>query len=210
MTQSLNAHLLNLMQKLILASQSPYRKAQLDAMGLKFSTASSNFDEDSLKKSLKNPVKLAQELAYQKALQVQKSEPDAIIIGCDQLVALGSEILGKAGSVDKAKAQLKKMSGKTHKLISAICVLNGKKRYEDVIIAKIKMRKLSINEISLYVDRDKPMDCAGSYRFESGAYGLIEKMDVSDPSSLIGTPLISLGKLLRKACRSESLIEYYS
>ena len=141
--------------------------------------------------------------------KIQQKYPNDIIIGCDQLVALGSEILGKPGSKEKARRQLKKMSGKTHKLISAITLLNKDKVLQDCVVAKIKMRKLSPNEISIYVDRDQPLDCAGSYRFESGAYSLIQKMSVSDPSSLIGTPMISLNQLLRKIISPSSVLEFY-
>lgn len=196
-------------KKIILASQSPYRKKQLKDFGLDFNVASSDLDEDAYKAKIKNPQKLALELSLQKALAVQANYPNDIIIGCDQLVALGSEILGKPGSRDKAQQQLKKMSGKTHKLITAISILNGKKSYSDVVVAKIRLKKLTVNEISMYVDRDKPYDCAGSYRFESGAYSLIDKIDISDPSSLIGTPMIALAKLLKKAIHPSSLMDYY-
>lgn len=196
-------------QTIILASQSPYRKKQLKDFGFKFKTVASNIDENKLKKIIRNPQKLALALSLQKAQKVQERFPNDIIIGCDQLVALGSEILGKPGTKEKARRQLKKMSGKTHKLISAITILNKNKVTQDCVVAKIKMRKLSANEISIYVDRDEPLDCAGSYRFESGAYSLIQKMSVSDPSSLIGTPMISLNNSLRKIIYPRSILEFY-
>lgn len=196
------------MAEIVLASQSPYRKKQMQDFGLVFETFAPHIDEEALQRKISNPVKLAQELARQKALRGQLEFPNKIIIGSDQLVALDRQILGKPGTKEAARAQLRKMSGKTHKLITAVSVLRGHKECSDVVIAKIKIRKLTENEISVYVDRDKPLDCAGSYRFEAGAYGLIEKMDVEDPSSLMGLPMIKLGQLLRKITRSQNLMDY--
>lgn len=196
-------------QKIILASKSPYRKKQLQDFGIKFRAISPDINENAYKKKIKNPYKLALELSLQKAKIIAEKYPDDIIIGCDQLVALGREVLGKPKTKEKARAQLKKMSGKTHKLISAITLINRGKITQTAAIAKIKMRKLSVNEISMYVDKDMPLDCAGSYRFESGAYSLIEKMSVDDPSSLIGMPMIYFGQMLRKSIRPRPIIEFY-
>ena len=185
--------------QLILASQSPYRKKQMEDFGLSFKCVKPDFDEDSLKKLKITPVRLASRLAYEKAKSISEKNPNAWVIGSDQLVALGAKILGKPGSRQKAISQLTEMNGRSHRLITAVTLLgpNGKK-YHEVVVAKIKMRKLSRQEIISYVYRDKPYDCAGAYRFESGGYSLVEKMVVSDPSSLMGLPMIALGNLLRK------------
>ena len=185
--------------QLILASQSPYRKKQMEDFGLSFKAIKPLFDEDSLKKLKISPEKLAARLSFEKAKSISEKHPEAWVIGSDQLVALGSKILGKPGSRQKAISQLSEMNGRSHRLITAVCLLgpNGKK-FEDTVVAKIKMRKLTRQEILAYVYRDKPYDCAGAYRFESGGYSLVEKMIVSDPSSLMGLPMIALGTLLRK------------
>ena len=185
--------------QLILASQSPYRKKQMEDFGLSFKAVKPKFEEDSLKKLKISPEKLASRLAYEKAKSISQEKPEAWVVGSDQLVALGSQILGKPGSRQKAINQLCEMSGRSHRLITAVSLVGPKgKKYHEVVVAKIKMRKLSRQEIISYVYRDKPYDCAGSYRFESAGYSLVEKITVSDPSSLIGLPMIALGKLLRK------------
>lgn len=185
--------------QLILASQSPYRKKQMDDYGLNFKAITPLFDEDSFKKLKLSPEKLASRLAYEKAKSLREKYPNAWIIGSDQLVALGSKILGKPGTRQKAISQLTAMSGRSHRLITAVTLAGPKdKIYHEVIVAKVKMRKLSRQEILTYVYRDKPYDCAGSYRFESAGYSLVEKISVSDPSSLMGLPMIALGHLLRK------------
>ncbi len=183
---------------IILASQSPYRKMQLQNFGLRFRAMQPNFDEETLKTKIKNPLLLAKTLAAKKAESLQEKYPDAVIIGGDQLVALGTHILGKPGTRQNAIQQLQKMSGRTHQLITALSVCHKGKTYTDVVVAKVKMRRLSRDEIIAYIYRDQPLDSAGSYKFEKSGFSLVEKMTVTDPSSLIGIPLISLMKILTR------------
>lgn len=196
------------MAKIVLASQSPYRKKQMEDFGLVFATFSPNIDEKAVQEKIKSPTKLALALSKQKALKGKEQHPGCIIIGSDQLVALDRTVFGKPGTKEAARSQLRRMSGRTHRLITAVTVLYKDRELSNIVTAKIKIRKLTENEISIYVDRDKPLDCAGSYRFESGAYSLIESLDVEDPSALMGLPMITLGKLLRKITRSQNLIEF--
>lgn len=183
--------------KIVLASQSPYRKKQLKDLGYSFRISKPQFNEDLYKKLNITPKKLASLLAQGKAKSLKKKYPKSIIIGADQLIVQNGKILGKPGNASLAKKQLKMMSGRQHQLITALCVLKGKKTITKVITAKIKMRKLSSQDIEKYVQKDKPFDCAGSYRFEKGGFSLIDSIIVSDPSALIGLPLIELSKILK-------------
>jgi septum formation protein len=187
--------------KILLASQSPYRKQQLKDLGLRFTAKSPKFDEDSLKGQGIAPRALALRLAIEKARSLVARHPDYVIIGADQLVALGKKVLGKPGSAKNAVKQLQMMSGKTHELVTALAVIYKGKVWTKTVVASVKLHRLSEKEIRAYVKRDRPLDCAGSYKFEHGGFSLVESMQVSDPSSLIGLPLIELSAILRNISR---------
>ena len=187
------------MKNLILASKSKYRKAQLRAIGLNFRVKAPGVDEDEYKSKIRSPKKLAQTLAKAKSLAVAQKHPKSVVIGSDQLVALGKEVLGKPGNFKNAFRQLKKMSGKNHQLITSVAVAHNGRIQDRTVVAHIKMRKLSDREIKSYLKLDKPYDSAGSYKFERAGLKLVQKMHVSDPSALIGLPLIALCDLLGKS-----------
>lgn len=182
----------------ILASQSPYRQKQLTDFGLEFRAESPLIDEERLKQKRMNPARLARFLAEAKAKSLTARHPDAAIIGADQMVVLKKKILGKPGTRQKAIEQLQKLSGQTHSLVTAVAVARGNKVYSDVVVAKIKMRRLTRDEILASIYRDSPLDCAGSYKLEKSGLSLVEKISVSDPSALMGLPLVALHRLLRK------------
>jgi septum formation protein len=187
---------------IILASESPYRRQQLTDFGLLFSTAKPAVDEDqlkvsALKKKSMTPVRLAQMLAEAKAYSLAEQNPEAAIIGADQLIALKKQIFGKPGNREAAIQQLQKLNGKTHLLITAVAVAAKNKVRSQVVVAKIKMRKLSRDEILASIYRDNPIDCAGSYKLERSGLSLVEKITVSDPSALVGLPLVAMHRLLR-------------
>lgn len=184
--------------EILLASTSPYRKEQLKNFGLEFRAIAPKIDEESFKSSKLNPKKLCEFLAEKKAESLVASHPSDLIIGADQLVNLNGKILGKPKSREKAIVMLRQMSGKTHQLITALCICYKGKTYHATVVAKIKMRKLSRSDILQYIYRDNPLDCAGSYKFEMSGLSLVKRMSVSDPSSLTGLPLISLTHLLLK------------
>ncbi len=192
--------------KIILASTSRYRAQQLRNMGLSFGTCAPQFDEEAYKaKSRLAPRLLSQRLASEKARSVYlnriKSQPasktDLVVIGADQLVCLGKTVLGKPHSSKNAVKMLTKMQGRKHQLITSICVMGpNNKTFEYTDIVEIKMRALTGDQIRQYIDRDRPFDCAGSYRFEKGGLTLVQSLKIQDPSSLIGLPLIALTDIL--------------
>ncbi len=113
-------------------------------------------------------------------------------------MAFENEILGKPGSTEKAEAQLQRLQGKSHELITAVALVYGDKVREFVDRTKIQMRKLSAAEIRDYVRIDQPLDCAGSYKFEKRGIALIEKLECQDPTAIEGLPLIQLSIHLRQ------------
>ncbi len=149
------------MTPLILASTSPYRKELIEKLGLPFSVSKPICDEDAAKLRIKDPLLLAATLAREKALSLATDQN--CVIGGDQVVCLGNEILGKPGSFIKACEQLQKMQGKSHQLITALCVIFKLQEFPILDVTEIRMRKLSAQQIENYVKRDQPLDCAGSW-----------------------------------------------
>lgn len=206
--QALTWHILFSMKKppVILASTSAYRAAQLKQLGLTFEQRAPLFDEDSYKAKERNPRKLAELLAFEKAQSIgseidnqslgSETAHQSIIIGGDQLISLDGEVLGKSGSEAEALSQLRKMRGKVHELVSAICVIRGEQVLRHTEIAKMHMRQLSDEQLSWYIEKDQPFDCAGSYKLEAHGIALFDEIKCADFSAITGVPLLKLSQLL--------------
>jgi septum formation protein len=179
---------------LVLASTSPYRRELLTRLGLPFEARAPLCDEDVFQQRISDPMTLAQTLAFEKAKSLASEKH--IVIGGDQLVALGSTILGKPKSFAKACEQLQLMSGKTHDLITAVCVFAQGKPHPLLNITRLTMRQLSRQQIENYVQSDQPLDAAGSYKIEKSGLTLFEKIECEDFSAIQGLPLIALTTLL--------------
>ncbi len=179
---------------LVLASASKYRRDLLARLGLEFSIEVPPFDEEKEKDLSLTPLALAEKLAFLKAQSL--ANPFHVVIGGDQLVALGNEILGKAPSPEKALQQLQKMQGRTHELVTAVCVLAGDRPIPFVNITRLTMKPLSDSQIRRYIELDQPFDCAGSYKIEQHGINLFEKIETEDFTAIQGLPLIQLSKIL--------------
>ena len=184
---------------LVLASTSPYRRELLARLGLPFRTRAPACDEWALKRAL--PAGLAPEgvaaaLARAKAESLRDVEPHAVVLGSDQLVALGDRILGKPGSVEAAAAQLAALAGRTHLLVTAVAVVHEGRVLEHVDVTHLRMRALSSAQIERYVAADAPLDCAGSYRLEARGIALFESIAGGDHTAIVGLPLMAVTSLL--------------
>ncbi|MFK7777123.1 MAG: nucleoside triphosphate pyrophosphatase [Gimesia sp.] len=185
--------------KLILASTSPYRAAQLRRLGIPFEICDPQVDESEFKQAGLAPEILAETLAMEKAKGVAQQNPDATVIGGDQLVSFEETILGKPGTAERALEQLISMQGKTHLLITAIAVLGPDISETHVNYTKLKMRPLDTDAIKRYIQFDQPLNCAGAYKLESQGITLFEEIQSSDHSAISGIPLIALTTLLIQA-----------
>lgn len=183
--------------RLVLASTSPYRRRQLERLGLAFEQAAPRCDEEALKRPGIAPRALALELAAAKAASLVEDYPDALIIGGDQIVALGDEIFGKSGARERAIAQLERLQGRTHELISAVVVQRGGELRQHAAIARLSMRPLDRAAIERLLDADEPYDCAGCYKLESRGIAMFRSIACEDPSAIEGLPLIALVDALR-------------
>ena len=186
------------MSPLILASTSPYRKELLERLMIPFQTQDSQVDEDQFKNDISDPLVLTKTLAFEKAKSVFNHKEDSYIIGGDQIGLFENQILGKPKTKENAVVQLRKLAGKTHELITSTCILgpNGFV-YEWTSHTTLRMRSLTLEEIKRYIDKDDPLNCAGSYKIESVGISLFESIQTEDSTAIVGLPLIELSKVLR-------------
>jgi len=183
--------------KLVLASSSPFRKTLLEKLQLDFQCDSPDIDETPMmNESIKDMVK---RLAESKAQALAKSHPDSLIIGSDQSASLHGQVLHKPGSFENAFKQLKAASGQTITFYTGLCLLNTQTHEAETICEPyiVKFRTLSDAEIENYLNREKPFNCAGSFKSEALGISLFESMQGDDPNTLIGLPLIQLCRMLK-------------
>lgn len=185
-----------LSHQLILASTSRYRAMLLKRLGLDFTAVAPDVDERAVDLP---PVELSQELAKQKALAVFQQYPNTVVIGSDQVPALDDLILTKPGTTERAAAQLEALSGRTHRLITSVCVASpaGVELHTD--IHRLTLRPLTRRAIESYVQRDQPLDCAGAYKIESLGISLMQKIEGDDFTAITGLPLIATTQMLANA-----------
>jgi septum formation protein len=183
---------------LVLASTSPYRQKLLARLGLPFRVCPPRCDEEALKRAMPEglaPERIAAALARAKAESAGAGEPH-VVVGSDQVAALGDQVLGKPGSAEAAAGQLALLAGRTHVLVTAVAVLHRGTLHEHVDVTRLSMRPLSPGQIARYVAADAPLDCAGAYRLEARGITLFERIDSADHTAIVGLPLMALTSLL--------------
>lgn len=145
------------------------------------------------------PVRTAMRLAEAKAFAVAPAVANALIIGSDQVAVLEGQKLGKPGSHAAAVQQLRAMRGRRVAFHTALCLRNlstGRKQIENVPTT-ITFRNYSDAQIEHYLRREQPYDCAGSAKIEGLGIALVQHIDSTDPTALIGLPLVALIGMLQ-------------
>ncbi len=184
------------MAKLILASSSKYRRALLARLGLPFEVAVPDIDESASPEE--TPDQLVTRLAEAKARAILDAAPDAIVIGSDQVAVSDGAMLGKPGQRQRAIAQLQDLSGRRVQFLTSVCVIGPEvEPLVEVEVSTVCFRRLTLGEITTYVDRERPFDCAGSFKSEGLGIALFESLEGEDPNALIGLPLLRLCRMLR-------------
>ena len=185
--------------RIVLASTSPYRRQLLERLHLPFTSASPGVDEAAVKQRLRAPEAVVRELARQKALAVAAPHSDAIVIGSDQCVCLDGDILDKPGGAPAAIAQLQRLQGRAHELLTAVAIANrGAVAVEFLDRTRLWMRPLTAAETARYVAAEQPFDCAGSYKIEGLGIALFDRIECDDQTAIVGLPLLRLCAELRK------------
>ena len=184
---------------LILASSSPYRRELLARLRLAFESIPPEVPEVHLEGE--SPADRSLRLALAKAQAVARLHPGALVIGSDQVAAVGERLLGKPGDAARCRDQLGALSGKTARFYTACALLgvNAGVRLAHVDTTTIVFRTLSAAEIERYVACEQPYDCAGGFKAEGLGVALFEYIESQDPTALIGLPLIWLAGALRGA-----------
>lgn len=179
------------MQKIILASASPRRKQLLELAKLSFEVIASNAEEVFDPKLL--PEEMAESLATHKALSVFESlsaqKNNVVVIGADTIVACDKTILGKPADASQAFEMLSLLSGKTHKVITGICLIKKNKSIKFHVTTTVTFSKLTREQKEFYIAHDKPFDKAGGYAIQEwiGIVG-IEKIE-GDYYNVMGLPV---------------------
>ena len=187
--------------ELILASSSQTRKDLMDRLRLNYRCISPDIDESEMGEL--HADDLAKRLAYEKARVIAEQNPNAIVIGSDQVAwreHAPYDFIGKPLSVENAILQLQANSGKNVFFSTALSVQHLASGFEHTLVEHyhVKFRELSLAEIKRYIEIDQPLHCAGSFKCESLGISLFEKMVGNDQTTLMGLPMIQLCKILRQ------------
>ena len=188
--------------RIVLASTSRYRRELVSRLGVPVECVAPDYDEEPVKLAHAHlPLgELAVLLAHGKARAVAKEHPDALVIGSDQIAEVDGERLSKPVTPEKARAQLARLQGREHRLLTAVAVHHGASgRAESALdVHTLAMRPLTDAQIARYVDADRALDCAGSYRVESLGVALFERISGDDFTAVIGLPLTRTVALLAR------------
>ena len=182
---------------LMLASTSRYRRELLERLRLPFHIARPEVDESPL--ANESVPALAVRLARAKAEAIARQHPGTWDIGSDQAAELEGQPLGKPGHREAAIAQLTAMSGQQVRFHTALCLLRDDRVLQAQDVTTVRFRALALDEIERYVDAEQPFDCAGSFKSEGLGIALFDAIESSDPTALIGLPLIATARMLREA-----------
>ena len=181
----------------ILASASPRRRELLRQLGLSFFVVPSRLQETN--QSGMNPIEHAIYYAESKAKEVANRHPHNWVLGADTIVVLGEVILGKPADFTEASAMLSRLSGQSHSVITAICLVHASMEVmeSDWVETKVFMRSISVKDIEGYVRTGEPMDKAGAYGIQ-GIGGCLVKRIEGSYSNVVGLPLCETLELLRR------------
>lgn len=187
-----------MLKKIILASGSEIRRQLLENAGVIFEVQIPRVDEESLKAALRadraKPRDIADALAEMKAKRIGMKNPEALVIGCDQVLGFDGDILSKPNTVDMAKEQLLAMRGKQHTLYSAVVIHDGTGPvWRHVGEVRLRMREFSDRFLSDYLDRNWPAvhSSVGAYKLESEGIRLFSRIE-GDYFTVLGLPLLEV------------------
>lgn len=184
---------------LVLASNSPYRRALLERLRIPFEVLAPRIDERAHPHEA--PRDTAIRLAAAKAHAVAVSRPGDLVVGSDQVASLEGAAIGKPGTHEAALAQLYAMRGRTVVFHTAVCLLDASHGATDAdeVPTTVRFRRFTDEQASRYLEIDAPYDCAGAAKIESLGIALVEHVESVDPTALIGLPLIALVGMLGRA-----------
>lgn len=181
---------------LYLASTSVYRQQLLAKLTPQFTMVKPEVDETPLPNE--TATELVSRLAVAKAQAVARNLSEGLVIGSDQVAVFNNHIIGKPHTSANAYQQLSCFSGQSVTFLTGLALINAQTGKIQVITDPftVHFRQLSAAEITAYIEKEQPLDCAGSFKSEGLGISLFSKLSGDDPNSLIGLPLIRLNQLL--------------
>ncbi len=173
---------------LILASKSPRRSYLLKKAGLTFNVIPSDIDESTL--PLSEPRAYVRALAEAKAADIAERYLQSWVIGADTIVLIDGRILGKPASRDEARAMLRRLSGKTHQVLTgfAVCCRAKNRRFSQTVETDVVFKELTEAEIEWYVHTDEPFDKAGAYAIQGLGTFIVRRIHGSY-TNVVGLPV---------------------
>ena len=191
-----------MLDKIILASKSKVRKEILDKNNIKSFVMPSNVDEDVVKLSLlkekASPETISKNLAEIKANKVSLKKTNEIVLGADSVIDLNGELISKPKNREEAMSILRKLNGKSHFLISSVCISkNGSMIWNYTDKAKLTMKNFSDDELKNYLSKisDKTLYAYNVYQIEGEGRNLFTSID-GDENTIMGLPIIDIKKYL--------------
>lgn len=161
----------------------------MEELNLPFEIQAPNVNESIYKDSISDPKELCQKLAR---LKVEAIHPKtkSYVIGADQMVYCDGQIFGKPKTHIKAIETLSYLQGKTHQLVSALCIRRPDNSFfEKLSLPELTMKSLTLEQIESYLNKEQPYECAGSYKIESDGQCIFEKVEPSDITTIMGLPM---------------------
>jgi len=183
------------MRPLLLASTSPARRALLSALGLPFTAVASGVEECFPAGAKVEAV--VRQLAQSKARAVARLHPEALVLGADQLGEVEGRLLAKPANREEARAQLRALSGRTHRMVTAVCLAGNGQEETVVEEARLTLFALKEAEVEAYLDTEEWRGCAGGYRVEGRGQALFERIE-GDRTCVQGLPMAAVVRLLRR------------
>lgn len=181
------------MKDFIVASASPRRKEILSMGGFSFKILPSDCDE-TVKEKL-SPEETVKELSERKALSVLRGNPDSVVLGCDTVVALENEILGKPTDREDAFNMIKALSGKIHRVCTGVCIADKDRKESFVSVAEVEFYEISDETAKSYVSTGECDDKAGAYGIQ-GLGGMLVKSIKGDYYTIVGLPFAETARVL--------------
>lgn len=179
----------------VLASSSPRRRDLLGLLCSNFEVIPSQIEE--IQQPGESPFQMVQRLAKEKAIAVHLLRPESLVIGADTVVVCEGQILGKPGSPTEARSMLQKLSGRSHEVITGLCVLKGAIVFVDAACTTVTFSPLSGEEIEEYLATGEPFDKAGGYATQGKAARFVERIEGCF-FNVVGLPVSLLYRLLRR------------
>ncbi len=178
--------------RVILASQSPRRRELLSLIGIDHEVQPADIDETPWPNEA--PVPHTERLARAKAEVIASRAPDAFVIAADTIVVIDGAILGKPIDIPDARAMVRRLSGRTHEVCTAMAVALGARVESAVVTVKVRFRELDDDAIARYVNTGEPMDKAGAYGIQGFGATIVEHIE-GDYFAVMGLSLVTVVQL---------------